>query len=232
MLIMMMTIHVMMNSKQNNSRTRTTEKKHATTKTKYATTTQQPRNHHTHHHNDHKLHNSGKGDLNRPRSHSYDATQRLKIKLEVDTDPPAGAVDEVRTLLIPIPFQTRLYQLPSLFAGKLHAILCRDWKTRVKGRDFFDFIWYLGKGVPCHLPHLQSRMEQTGHWTEAMPLDETALKQRLSWRFEEVDFDQARDDVRPFVRDADALALWSRDFFLSLAAQVRGESTSLPLGTA
>ncbi len=150
-------------------------------------------------------------------------TQRLKIKLEVDTDPPAGAHDEVRTLLIPIPFQTRLYKLPSLFAGKLHAILCRNWKTRVKGRDFFDFIWYLGKGVPCHLAHLQSRMEQTGHWTSGTPLDETVLKQRLIQRFNEVDFDQARDDVRPFVRDADALALWSRDFFLSLVDQVKGE---------
>jgi hypothetical protein len=152
----------------------------------------------------------------------FTPTQRLKIKLEVDTDPPAGAHDEVRTRLIPIPFQTRLYKLPSLFAGKLHAILCRNWKTRVKGRDFFDFIWYLGKGVPCHLAHLQSRMEQTGHWTAGTPLDETALKQRLTQRFNEVDFDQARDDVRPFVRDADALALWSRDFFLSLVDQVKG----------
>jgi hypothetical protein len=66
-------------------------------------------------------------------------------------------------------------------------------------------------------------MEQTGHWTTGMPLDETALKQRLIQRFHEVDFDQARDDVRPFVRDADALALWSRDFFLSLVDQVKGE---------
>lgn len=153
----------------------------------------------------------------------FKPTQRFKIKLEVDTDPPAGAHDEVRTLLIPIPFQTRLYKLPSLFAGKLHAILCRNWKTRVKGRDFFDFIWYLGKGVPCHLAHLQSRMEQTGHWTAGTPLDETALKQRLIQRFHEVDFDQARDDVRPFVRDADALALWRRDFFLSLVDQVKSE---------
>jgi hypothetical protein len=148
-------------------------------------------------------------------SDRFALTQRLKIKLEVDTDPPAGAMDEVRTLLIPIPFQTRLYQLPSLFAGKLHAILCRNWKTRVKGRDFFDFIWYLGKAVPCDLAHLQSRMEQTGHWTPGTLLDEVALKQRLTQRFLETNFDQARNDVRPFVRDADALALWSRDFFLS-----------------
>lgn len=155
-------------------------------------------------------------------SSRFPPTQRLKIKLEVDTDPPAGAHDEVRTLLIPIPFQVRLYKLPSLFAGKLHATLCRNWKTRVKGRDFFDFIWYLGKRVPCHLAHLQKRMEQTGHWNPDTTLDETALKERLTQRFNEVDFEQARDDVRPFVSDADALALWSREFFLGLVEQVKG----------
>lgn len=153
----------------------------------------------------------------------FGAAQRLKIKLEVDTDPPAGAIDEVRTLLIPIPFQVRLYKLPSLFAGKLLALLCRNWKSRVKGRDFFDFIWYLGKGVPCHLAHLQSRMEQSGHWNPGARLDEAALKQLLTQRFHAVDFDQARDDVRPFVRDPDALALWSRAFFLGLVEQVKGE---------
>ncbi len=147
--------------------------------------------------------------------------QRLRIKLEVDTDPPGGGEDEVRTLLAPIPFQVRLYQLPSLFAGKLHALLCRNWKNRVKGRDFFDFVWYLGRGVSCHLPHLQARMEQTGHWQPGAPLDAAALRRLLVERFEQVDFDQARADVRPFVRDPDALNLWSREFFAGLTPQVR-----------
>lgn len=153
-------------------------------------------------------------------SSRFGATQRLKIKLEVDTDPPAGATDEVRTLLVPIPFQVRLFKLPSLFAGKLHAVLCRNWKNRVKGRDFFDFIWYLGKRVPCHLAHLQKRMEQTGHWSADEVLDRAALVRLLTQRFSAVDFDQARDDVRPFLRDPDALALWSREFFLGLVEQV------------
>lgn len=156
-------------------------------------------------------------------SSRFGPAQRLKIKLEVDTDPPAGAADEVRTLLVPIPFQARLFKLPSLFAGKLHAVLCRNWKNRVKGRDFFDFIWYLGKRVPCHLTHLQKRMEQTGHWSANEALDHAALKRLLTQRFSAVDFDQARDDVRPFLRDPDALALWSREFFLGLVEQVSAE---------
>jgi len=153
-------------------------------------------------------------------SSRFGPAQRLKIKLEVDTDPPASAADEVRTLLAPIPFQARLFRLPSLFAGKLHAVLCRNWKNRVKGRDFFDFIWYLGKRVPCHLAHLQKRMEQTGHWSADETLDHSALKRLLTERFNTVDFDQARDDVRPFLRDPDALALWSREFFIGLVEQV------------
>jgi hypothetical protein len=65
------------------------------------------------------------------------------IKLELDTTPPPLASTEVKTHLLPTPFQVRLYDLPSLFAGKLHAMLFRDWKSRVKGRDFYDFVWYI-----------------------------------------------------------------------------------------
>jgi len=146
--------------------------------------------------------------------------QRIRIKLEIDTQPPPGATYEVMTSLVPIPFQVRLFSLPCLFAGKLHAVLCRNWKQRVKGRDFYDFLWYLGRNVPCHLGHLQRRMEQTGHWEPSRNLDLTALKDQLRARFAAVDFEQAKSDVRPFLRDPDALALWSNAFFIDLAARV------------
>lgn len=142
--------------------------------------------------------------------------QRIKIKLEIDTDPPSGADYDVETLLVPIPFQVKLFTLPCLFAGKLHAVLCRNWKARVKGRDFYDFVWYLGRDLPCHLGHLQKRMEQTGHWNGSDTLDLPRLKQRLRERFDEVDFEQAKSDVRPFIRDDAELALWSPEFFRSL----------------
>jgi len=148
--------------------------------------------------------------------------QEIKIKLEIDTHPPSGSAYEVRTLLVPIPFQVKLFTLPCLFAGKLHAVLCRNWKQRVKGRDFYDFIWYLGRGIPCQLPHLQKRMEQTGHWDESRVLDLPALRKLLLERFEAVDFEQAKSDVRPFIRDADELTLWSREFFAGLVERVEG----------
>ncbi len=146
--------------------------------------------------------------------------QRLRINLEVDTDPPPGAEFNVDTLLVPIPFQVKLYTLPCLFAGKLHALLCRNWKQRVKGRDFYDFLWYLGRKTPCHLAHLQSRMEQTGHWNPGETLDRTALQERLTSRFKSIDFAQAKSDVRPFLRDANALDLWSSEFFVSMTDRI------------
>ncbi len=148
--------------------------------------------------------------------------QQVRIRLDVDTDPPPLARYEVLTLLTPIPFQVRLFALPGLFAGKLHAILCRDWKARVKGRDFYDFVWYRGRGIRCDVGHLQARMEQTGHWQAGTDLDVAHLRRLLARRFEQVDFDQARSDVRPFIRDDAELALWDRTFFQALAAQVEG----------
>lgn len=147
--------------------------------------------------------------------------QQVEIRIEVDTDPPPLAEYEVLTRLTPIPFQVRLFDLPCLFAGKLHALLCRNWKIRVKGRDFYDFIWYLGRQVPCNVRHLQTRMTQSGHWRHGDHLDGAQLRQLLQQRFEQVDFEQARRDVQPFIGDPEELALWDADFFRSLADRVR-----------
>ena len=148
--------------------------------------------------------------------------QQIRIRLDLDTDPPPLTRYDVLTLLTPIPFQVRLFDLPCLFAGKLHALLCRDWKMRVKGRDFYDFVWYLGRRIRCDVRHLQARMEQTGHWQAGEDLDVARLRRLLTRRFEQVDFDQARNDVRPFIRDDAELDLWDRPFFQSLAGRVDG----------
>lgn len=141
---------------------------------------------------------------------------QIKIKIEVDTDPPAGGQTEVRYQLLPTPFSVRIYRLPSLFAGKVHALLCRAWQSRQKGRDYYDYIWYLANAVPLNLPHLRSRMIQSGHLNEQDALTEALLRERLEQRFSQVDIDQIREDARPFVVDPRSLELWSKDFFVSV----------------
>ena len=150
--------------------------------------------------------------------------QQVRIRIELDADPPPLADYEVRTLLTPIPFQVRVFELPCLFAGKLHAILCRNWTSRVKGRDFYDLVWYLGRQVPCSLVHLQARMTQTGHWSQGRELDLAQLRQLLRLRFQQIDFDQAKRDVRPFIRDEAELALWDSSFFQSLVGSVKASA--------
>ena len=145
---------------------------------------------------------------------------KITIKLELDTTPPPGASTEVRTRLLPLPFQVRLYDMPSLFAGKLHAVLFRDWKSRVKGRDFYDFVWYVSRGIPVNLSHLGARMDQSGHRSSAtLTLD--ALHELLKERIQSVDIAAAAEEARPFLRDPRELELWSERFFLELCEQVR-----------
>jgi len=139
----------------------------------------------------------------------------LRVKLEIDTDPPDGARFETKYRLRPIPFAVRLYDPSSLFAGKVHAVLCRKWKDRVKGRDFFDYLWYLSNNIPLNLAHLEQRMRQSGHW-EDVPLLEKNLRQLLQERFATVNYAKAKADAIPFVRDSRMVDLWSADFFIAV----------------
>ncbi|TAL30346.1 MAG: nucleotidyl transferase AbiEii/AbiGii toxin family protein [Spirochaetes bacterium] len=143
----------------------------------------------------------------------------LQIKLEVDTDPPDGALYEVKYQLLPVPYYVRIYAPSSLFAGKVHALLCRGWRTRVKGRDFYDYIWYLSKGIPLNIAHLTSRMRQTGHLKSEEVLDEADVRERLDRRFDSVDFQQAKTDIRPFIKNPDSTDLWSKEFFSAVTKE-------------
>ena len=148
------------------------------------------------------------------------ADEALKIKLEVDTDPPGGFETESRTVLLPAPFAARVYSLPDLFAGKMHALLFRKWKTRVKGRDWYDLVWYIGRYPKLRLGHLEARMRQSGDWTEAAPLGRVNLLERLRAAVGQLKVDQARQEVERFVRDRSSLKLWSREFFLEIADRI------------
>jgi len=149
------------------------------------------------------------------------ADQKLKIKLELDTDPPGGFNTEMRTLLQPIPFAVRVCSPPDLFAGKLHAVLFRRWKSRVKGRDWYDLVWFVGRKIPVNLSHLERRMRQTGDWESELSLSCENLKALLFDVIETLDVDQARDEVMPFLRDPVSVELWSREFFRDIVGRVQ-----------
>lgn len=149
------------------------------------------------------------------------SNEKLKIKLEVDTDPPSGFEIENKYLLAPIPFSVNTFSLPDLFAGKLHAVLCRKWKNRVKGRDWYDMIWYAAYHPQVRLSHLQKRMQQSGHRKEEAPLMMAELITRLTESIENLDIDQARHEVSLFIKDQQSLEIWTKDFFLAVIQKIK-----------
>ena len=147
---------------------------------------------------------------------SFSGNDTIKIKFEVDTTPPAYATFERKYRLLPISYEVNLYDMPSLFAGKLHAVICRAWKSRVKGRDLYDYVFYLSQGTPVNLRHLNARLVDSGFdgAREDMTLGE--IKDILHRRFESIDYDQARQDVLPFIKNPSAVEIWSKDFFIAI----------------
>ena len=147
----------------------------------------------------------------------------INIKLEVDTDPPPGFDTEVRYLLQPIPFAVRTYTLPDLFAGKMHAVLCRRWRNRSKGRDWYDLVWYAANYPKLNLPYLEQRMRQSGHWSKPIPLFAGHFKDLINEAIENLDVKQIRKEVEPFVKEPDQLQIWSREFFREVVERIQVE---------
>jgi predicted nucleotidyltransferase component of viral defense system len=147
--------------------------------------------------------------------------QVLKIKLEVDTGPPGEFSTEVKYLLQPIPFAVRSYTLPDLFAGKMHTVICRKWKTRVKGRDWYDMVWYAANHPKLHLAHLEQRLRQSGDWSGDSRLDGDTFRELLADKIEELNVEKARQEVEPFIKAPQALAIWSREFFHEVGSRIQ-----------
>jgi predicted nucleotidyltransferase component of viral defense system len=160
----------------------------------------------------------------------FNAGKLLKIKFEVDTQPPINFEDEQKLHLTPAPFMVRSMKLSSLFAGKLHAVLCRGWKTRPKGRDWYDMVWYVQNGYEVNLTHLATRLTQS---CKALAEAEIQLPKTiqeytaqvivdlLKIRIESLDIDLAKQDVRRFIYDEKELNIWSKDFFLAIIQMVK-----------
>lgn len=141
----------------------------------------------------------------------------IKIKIEVDVNPPLGFSTEQKLLLYPFSFMTRCFTLPDLYAGKMHALVFRAWKNRIKGRDWYDFEWYVKKGIALDFNHLQERIRQFN----GMEMSRDDFMVQLKEKLRTADIKAVKRDVEPFIKDHKGLEIWSNDYFVQLADMVK-----------
>lgn len=147
--------------------------------------------------------------------------EKVKIKFEIDTMPADFATYETKYRLLPAPYSIKLYDESSLFSGKIHAVICRSWKSRVKGRDLYDYIFYLMRNSKFNLPHLREKLIESNFISENSIINVKDVKTMLITRFNEIDFEDAQKDVMPFIKDTSVLDLWSKEFFIDITSQLR-----------
>lgn len=152
--------------------------------------------------------------------------QTVKIRLEVDTNPPLEFQTENIIRLNPRPFSINAFTLPCLYAGKMHALLCRAWSSRPKGRDWYDLVWYVANGTKLDVKHLKARLDQSCRYLEQnnikIPHNPTKdnIKKLLLQRIENLDIQKAKNDILPFIKEAKELELWSKEFFIEIANSI------------
>lgn len=147
----------------------------------------------------------------------FQTEKSIKIKIEADTCPPLDFQTEQKLLMQPYSFYTRCFALPDLFAGKMHALLYRQWKSRVKGRDWYDFEWYVRNRIPLHFAHLQARAKQFND----EDLTPDAFAQKLRETIQSVDLNLVKADVLPFLVRPQETEIWSNDYFMQIADRIQ-----------
>lgn len=147
--------------------------------------------------------------------------KNIKIKLEVDINPPSGANYENQYKLLPSPHQIKLYDKESLFAGKIHAILCRNWKFRTKGRDLYDYVFFLANNISVNMGLIKNKLIHSKYIDINSDFNINELKELLIKKFDEIDYEVAKEDVIPFIKNSDCLNMWSKDFFISITKNLK-----------
>lgn len=150
------------------------------------------------------------------------SNQKIKIKFEIDIDNPNGGITEVKYKMLPAPYEVRIFDEPTLFAGKVHAIICREYKNHVKGRDYYDYLFYVGKGSKINLKYLENKLKNTGGIikdNESLSIEK--VKELLREKFEKTDYQSAKNDVTNFIVDKESLNLWKKELFISTLDELR-----------
>jgi predicted nucleotidyltransferase component of viral defense system len=150
---------------------------------------------------------------------AFQTEKSLKIQIEVDKNPPLNFQTEHKLLLHPFSFMTRCFILPDLYAGKMHALAFRSWKNRVKGRDWYDFEWYVRNGIKLDFNHLQERIREFN----GIELNKEEFIRLLKEKIEDTNIDMVKQDVEPFVKNIDSLQIWSTDYFIQLTDMISFE---------
>lgn len=145
----------------------------------------------------------------------------IKIKFKMDINPPSGATYEEQYKLLPSPHQIKLYDKGSLLAGKIHAILCRGWKIRTKGRDLYDYVFFLANDTKVNIELIKNKLIESEYIKSNSLFDINILKKLLIDKFSEIDYTEAKEDVIPFIKNVDSLNIWSKDFFISITDKLQ-----------
>lgn len=152
------------------------------------------------------------------------SNKTLKIKIEVDRQPPLNFKTEENLLIRPFSFYVKCFSKPSLFAGKMHALLFRKWKNRVKGRDWYDLEWYIKKGIPLDVNHFLARAKDTNDWHDESISNEQIIK-LLDAKIKSVSFNSVKEDIVRFIKNDDVLNIWSPEYFKDLIEKIKFEKT-------
>ena len=144
---------------------------------------------------------------------AFQTEKTIKVKIELDTNPPLLFDTEQKLMMQPYSTMIRCLTLPDLFAGKMHALVFRNWKTRIKGRDWYDFEWYIRHNIPLHFAHLQERIREFNGQEVTRDEFMHLLRERLA----NANISQAKEDVLPFVNNPSELDIWSNEYFGLLA---------------
>lgn len=147
--------------------------------------------------------------------------KNIKVKFEVDINPPIGATYEIKYKILPCLHQINLYDETSLLAGKVHAILCRNWSFRTKGRDLYDYIYLLISNVKINIELIKNKLIDSGVLEKNDDFNIDVLKDLLNKKFSEINYEDAKKDVLPFINDTQILKLWNEDFFKEITNNLK-----------
>jgi hypothetical protein len=145
----------------------------------------------------------------------------MRIKFEVEKNPPIFAESEQKIVARPFTFYISAYKPQFLFAGKMHAVLFRQWRNRIKGRDWYDYEWYIKNDIPIHLAHFEDRAKQSGSIDLNTKLTPKLFLEILKEKINSIDIEGSKEDIARFIFNPNELNIWSKQYFIDLAEKIR-----------